>query len=374
MIAPNLVNPYYQRYSIGFQRELPGKVTLDVSYVGSQGRKLFLQEDYNPLVRPELRITPAGFTGTPTLRLDNTQGGRTVRTNGGSSSYNSAQFEVRRRFSNSFLFTAAYTRSKFISNGDEVFGNSAGSNTAGQAVPTIFVGSRPERAVSNFDRPNRASFTYVYDVPFFREQRGLVGHALGGFEIAGVTTFESGTPFTVFNGFDADGLGGGLDRPNFNPNGQRGVRAVPVVDANNFITGYINPEVIIGRTSSGSPIFQPIDPNTAQFIINPAFVAGASGSVARTGTLGRNTERSNGFRNTNLTLLKRTKFGESKSIEARAELFNAFNHPNFSVGAGGSGSIASTANALTQGFFLNPDTVNTSGGGRVVRYQVKLIF
>lgn len=379
LIAPNLVNPYYQRYSIGFQRELPGKITLDASYVGSQGRKLFLQEDYNPLVRPELRITPAGFTGTTTGRLDNTQGGRTVRTNGGSSSYNSAQFELRRRFSNNFLFTAAYTRSKFISNGDEIFGNSAGSNTpfqntAFQAVPTVFVGSRPERAVSNFDRPNRASFTYVFDVPFFREQRGFVGRALGGFEIAGVTTFESGTPFTVFNGFDADGLGGAFDRPNVNPNVRNNLRAVPVVNANNFITGYINPEVIIGRTASGSPIFQPIDPSTARFVVNPAFVIGAAGSVARTGTLGRNTERSPGFRNTNLTLLKRTKFGESKSIEARAELFNAFNHPNFSVGAGGSGSIASIANALTQGFFLNPDTVNTSGGGRVVRYQVKLIF
>ncbi|MFN2453227.1 MAG: carboxypeptidase regulatory-like domain-containing protein [Pyrinomonadaceae bacterium] len=374
LIAANLVNPYYQRYSIGFQRELPGKVTLDVSYVGSQGRKLFLTEDYNPLVRPELRITPAGFTGTPTLRLDNTQGPRTVRTNGGSSSYNSAQFEVRRRFSSNFLFTAAYTRSKFLSNGDEVFGNGTATNSAGQAVPTIFVGSRPERALSNFDRPNRTSFTYVFDVPFFKDQRGAVGRLLGGFEIAGVTTFESGTPFTVFNIFDADGLGGGLDRPNFNPNGQRGVRAVPVVDANNFITGYINPEIIIGRTSSGSPIFQPIDPNTAQFIVNPAFVAGLPGSVARTGSLGRNTERSPGFRNTNLTLLKRTRVGETTSIEARAELFNAFNHPNFGTGAGGTGSINSSANTLTQGFFLNPDTVNTSGGGRVVRYQVKLIF
>ncbi len=386
LIAPNLVNPYYQRYSIGFQRELPGKITLDVSYVGSQGRKLFLQEDLNPLVRPDLRITPAGFTGSTTCapgtagclitgRLDNLQGARTVRGNGGSSSYNSGQFELRRRFSNSFLFTAAYTRSKFISNGDEVFGNSTGTNSPGQAVPTVFVGSRPERALSNFDRPNRTSLTYVYDVPFLREQRGLVGHLLGGFEIAGVTTFESGTPFTVFNIFDADGIGGGLDRPNFNPNGQRGVRAVPQVDTNNFITGYINPEVIIGRTSSGSPIFQPIDPNTAQFIINPAFVIGAAGSVPRTGTLGRNTQRSPGFRNTNLTLLKRTRLsGESRSIEARAELFNAFNHPNFGIGAGGTGSINSSANTLTQGFFLNPDTVNTGGGARTIRYQVKLIF
>ncbi len=176
-----------------------------------------------------------------------------------------------------------------------------------------------------------------------------------------------GVPFTVFNIFDADGVGGGLDRPTLNPNGQRGVRAVPQVDANNFITGYINPEIIIGRTATGSPIFQPIDPATAQFIVNPAFVPGLAGSVVRVGDLPRNSERSEGIKNTNLTLLKRTRISESVFFETRVEMFNAFNTPQFGAGS-------SSANALTQGFFLNPDTVNSSGGGRSIRYQLKLSF
>jgi hypothetical protein len=185
-------------------------------------------------------------------------------------------------------------------------------------------------------------------------------------------------PFTVTNGFDADGIGGaGADRPTFNPNGQRGVRAVPQVNAQGFITGYVNPEIIIGFNPCNTPgctptpIFSPINPNTAQFIVNPAFVPGLAGSVVRVGNLGRNTERTPSVYNTNLTLLKRTRiFGERTFLEGRVELFNAFNQPNFP----GTGLITSNANSLTQGFFLNPDTSNTSGGGREVRYQVKLTF
>lgn len=398
LIDPNLENPYYQRWSLGFQRELPYDIVLDISYVGSKGTNLYINEDANPQVRPELRtpltapagyptcaigstltaanaippLFPAGSLCPITGRLDNLQGARTVRTNGGDSNYHSGQLEVRRRFADNFLVTGSYTFSKLINNADEVFAVGIATGTSVSAIPAVFGGQANERALSVDDRTHRAAFTYVIESPWFKNQQGIVGRLLGGFQFSGVTTFESGVPFTVFNGFDADGIGGNNDRPTFNPNGQRGVRAVPLVDANNNITGYINPEIVLTRNAAGQPLtFAPIDPNTAQFIVNPAFVAGASGSVVRIGNLGRNTERSPSVYNTNLTLLKRTRlFGERMFLEARTELFNAFNTPNFPS----SGSIASTASSLTQGFFLNPDTISTSGGGRVIRYQVKLIF
>lgn len=377
LLDPNLVNPYYQRYSLGIQRELPFNVILDVSYVGSKGTHLFINEDANPLVRPELRVTPAGVTTGLTNRLDNLQGQRTVRTNGGDSNYNSGQIEVRRRFANNFLLTGSYTFSKLINNADEVFGVGLGStNGSLSAIPAVFGGQANDRGLSVDDRTHRASFTYVAESPFFRTQQGALGRIFGGFQLSGVTSYESGVPFTVTNGFDADGIGGTADRPTLNPNGQRGVRAVPVVDANNFITGYVNPEIIIGYNPCNTPnctptpIFSPIDPNTAQFIVNPAYVAGLAGSVVRVGNLGRNTERTPSVFNTDLTLLKRTRISETVFFEARAELFNAFNHPSFP----GTGLISTGANAQTQGFFLNPDTSNTSGGGRVIRYQFKLVF
>lgn len=372
LIDPNLENPYYQRWSLGLQRELPFDVVMDVSYVGSKGTNLYLNEDANPLVRPELRVTPAGVTTGLTGRLDNLQGGRTVRTNGGDSNYHSGQLEVRRRFTNNFLVTGSYTFSKLINNADEVFAVGISTATSVSAVPAVYGGQRGERGLSVDDRTHRAAFTYVLESPYFKQQEGFIGRVLGGFQFSGVTTFESGVPYSVFNGFDSDGIGGNNDRPTYNPNGQRGVRAVPVVDANNFIIGYINPEIVLTRNAAGQPLtFAPIDPNTAEFIVNPAYVAGATGSVVRTGNLGRNTERSPSVSLTNLTLLKRTRlFGERVFLEARTELFNAFNTPNFPS----SGTIASTASALTQGFFRNPDTISTSGGGRVIRYQVKLVF
>lgn len=396
LIDPNLVNPYIQRYSIGIQRELPFKIVMDLSYVGSKGTKLYVTEDSNPLVRPELRSAiPTGYpnctiggtvsaaqataqfpAGSPcpiTGRLDNIQGSRQTRTNGGSSSFNSGQLSVSRRFSGNFQITGAYTFSKFISNADEVFATGFGSAlTPLYAIPAPLGGARNERSLSIFDRTHRAVFSYVVESPFFRDQKGFIGKLLGGYQLTGVTTFESGAPFTVFAGTDMDGVGGAFDRPVFNPNGQRGVRAVAQVDANNNITRFINPEVVTARNTQGAPTdFATIDPNAAQFIVYPNYVPGASGSVVRTGTLGRNTERSPGINNFDLTLLKRTRVSERIAIEARADLFNAFNHPQFPGVAAG---ISSTANALTQGFFLNPDTVNTTGGGRVVRYQVKLIF
>lgn len=395
LIDPNLVNPYYQRYSLGIQRELPFKLVMDLSYVGSKGTKLYVTEDGNPSVRPELRsAVPAGYPtctigGTVTAaqattqfpagslcpitgRLDNIQGSRQVRTNGGGSSYNSGQLSVTRRFTNSFQVTGAYTYSKLISNADEVFATGFGSTTALFSIPAILGGERNERALSIFDRTHRAVFSYVIQSPFFKEQKGFIGRALGGFQLTGVTTFESGAPFTIFAGTDMDGIGGALDRPVYNASGQRGVRAVAQVDANNNITRFINPEIVTARNSTGAPTdYATIDPNTAQYIVYPNYVPGASGSVVRTGTLGRNTQRSPGINNFDLTVLKRTRVSEKIFIETRADFFNAFNHPQF---PGASSGIASTANALTQGFFLNSDTVNTTGGGRTVRYQVKLIF
>lgn len=373
LIDPNLVNPYYQRWSLGFQRQLPFKLVMDASYVGSKGTKLFINEDSNPTVRPELRITPINpGTGLPVTtglsnRLDNIQGGRTVRTNGGDSNYHSGQFELRRRFTNSFQVSGAYTFSKFISNADEVFVAGLGSGgTSFFAVPAIFGGSKIDRSVSIFDRTHRASITYIVESPFFDKQQGFAGRLLGGFQIAGITTFESGVPFTVFNGFDSDGIAG-ANRPDYNPNGRRGVRAIPVVNSQNVITGYVNPEVITGFTPAGAPIYQAINPNDAEFIVNPSYVAGLTGSVVRVGNLGRNTERSKGINNFDVTVLKRTRLTEKIYVDARAEIFNALNHPQF-------GSGNNVANEFSQGLFLQPINPTTSGGARSIRYQVKLVF
>ena len=387
LVVGNLVNPYYQRWSAGFQRALPGNLVIDASYVGSKGTKLYLNEDLNPSVpavaspfHPGIqRITPAAFTGSTTCtpnttgclisgRLDNLQGSRLIRTNGGSSSYHSAQLLVTRRFTNGFSLTSAYTWSKLMDNASEVF-TVADTNLPQQAsFPAIFGGQALERAVSFFDRPHRFSLTYVYELPFMRSQQGFVGHLLGGFQISGVTTFESGVPLTVVNGQDADSIGGNLDRPDFNPSGQPGVRAVPAIatatpNACKVAAGtlfYTNPD------AGGACI----NPATAQYI-------GLLAGTGRRGSLGRNTLRTPGQNNWNLNILKRVNVGEGKFFELRTEFYNVFNHPQYgtaSVSPFSPGSTGVPANVFTSagGQFLHPEF--SDGGGRVIRYQLKFSF
>ena len=123
--------------------------------------------------------------------------------------------------------------------------------------------------------------------------------------------------------------------------------------------------MVVGSVTSTSAAA--INPLTAEYIVNPAYVPGLAGSVARFGTLGRNTVRAIGINNWDITVLKRTKVSEGIAIETRAEFFNALNHPQYGGGD-------NTANAITQGLFLQPINRTTSGGGRVIRYQVKLVF
>ncbi len=367
LVDPNLVNPYYQRWSLGVQRELGSQLMVDVSYVGSKGTKLFANEDRNPLVPAALRITPPGYTGAISGRIDNLQGSRTIRANSGSSIYHAAQAQVSRRFSKGLGITGSYTYSKLIDNGSEIFASAGLVNSSLPIIPLVLGGERNDRGVSLFDRTHRAVFTYVYDLPFMREQKGFLGHVIGGWQISGVTTFESGVPFTVGNGLDANGVAGNNDRPNFNPNGRPGVRAVPVVDNTGAITGYTNPD-------ANNAV---IDPSTARYIGLPAFNPSQPNSRQRTGTLGRNTERTKGINNFDFSLQKQIRMTESTSLQFRAEVFNIFNHPQYgtaSISPFSPTSAGPSATVFTSptGRFLQPQFGD--GGGRVIRYLLKLTF
>ncbi|MDX6694901.1 MAG: hypothetical protein QOF02_2504 [Blastocatellia bacterium] len=376
--APNLVNPYYQRWSAGFQRALPFKIVMDASYVGSKGTRLFANEDLNPTIPAAQVRVPAGYTG-PALgaagsrlvaRLDPLQGARLTRTNGGSSIYHSGQLQVTRRFADNFMLTGAYTWSKLIDNASEVFGTAGNNAPQNQARPTILFSERLDRAVSLFDRRHRLSLTYGYVIPFFRDQHGFAGHLLGGFELTGVTNFESGAPLNVFNGIDSDGIGGNFDRPDFNPAGQVGVRAVPAT-----ATAALNPcSVAVGATYYTNPDAAGacINPSAAQYI-------GIATGAGRTGNLGRNTLVTPGTNNWNVNIMKRTKITENTRLEFRTEFYNIFNHPQYTQGsvspfspAGGSVSANVFNSVATE--FLNPNTRLSDGGGRVIRYQLKFIF
>ena len=365
-VSKNLVNPYYQRWSATIQRELRSGMLLDVGYVGSKGTKLFVTEDANPNVTPDLRVpVPANVsTSTRQPRVDPLQGQRLVRTNGGSSTYHAAQLELKRRFASGFSFNVAYTFSKLIDNASEIFSLGNTASLQNTSVPAIFGGLQIDKGISFFDRTHRMVFTYEYELPFSKSQHGVFGHAAGGWEILGLTTYESGGPYSVLNGQDADGLGGSaFDRPDFNPLGRPGVRAKP--DAASP-TGYVNPDANNA----------PIDPSQARYI---GIAANTGSTRHRPGNLGRNTERGPDLKNWDLNIIKNTRISERVNLEFRSEFYNIFNTPMYgkvSVSPFAPSQDAQTieANVFNSpaGQFLNERLQD--GGGRVIRWQLWLRF
>lgn len=370
LLSKDLRNPYYQRWSFGIQRELSGGFILDAAYVGSKGTGLYIEEELNPLLtNPARRVLPAGYATLDELqaatpyklqtRLDPLQGARSIRTNNGHSSYHSGQFQLTKRFTKDFGFSAAYTWSKMLDNSSEL--SLYNNSTQVSAVPSPFGGLALEKGRSLFDRPYRFVLTFNYLLPFRKQQNGIIGRVLGGWQVSSITTLESGVPFNVSNGADADGLGGS-DRPDLNPAGRAGVRARPDGTSS---TGYVNPDVL---DSSGRPV--PIDPREARYIGLPA-------NIGRTGTAGRNLERTPGIRNVDANLFKSLKLGERLNLEIRGEFYNLFNHPQYGYPSVSpfTSSITTPASNVTgslSGQFLNYAIMD--GGARVVRYNLTLRF
>ncbi|MBI2685660.1 MAG: TonB-dependent receptor [Acidobacteria bacterium] len=365
LVIGNLVNPYAQRFSAGIQREVAAGTIVDVSYVGSKGTRLFVNEELNPVVPSSLSIAPSTPTPIPATRLnsryDALQGRRAIRTNGGSSIYHGLQTSANRRFSKGLQAGIAYTWSKALDNGSEIFVyNSAPSSSQ---IPAIFGGQKLERGLSLFDRTHRLSFNYYYELPFMKAQRGVPGRVIGGWAVSGFTAFETGVPLTVLNGVDADGWdGSGSDRPELNPAGRPGVRAKICTTS---ATGYCNPEA--GNAA--------IDPKDARYIQRRAF---AGTAPLPSGNAARNTERVPGIKNWNINLFKAVQVTERFRFEFRTEFYNAFNTPQYTTPSvspfapSAQGLVGNSVSATPDGRFLRPEFLD--GGGRVIRYQLKLVF
>lgn len=368
LVYKNLTNPYYMRFSGGFQRQLPGNIVLDASYVGSRGMDLFAQEDLNPVVPSSLQRFPAGYSAANlpqnwiTNRLDPLQGARNIRTNGGNSKYHSGQLNVSRRFTSGITFNVAYTRSKNLDNSSDIFATTGNGLTSVAARPAILGGQRLEQSVSLYDRPNRVAITAFYELPFYKSQNGLVGHVLGGWQLSGFYVMESGAPLNILSGLDGDGLGGNTaDRPNYNPSGAPGTRAT---QNSSSPTGFVNPDANNA----------PIDPNQAMYI---AVTCPAGPNPCPSGTLGRFTTRTPRQNNFDTSLSKSINLTERMHLEFRADAFNLFNHRQYGIASispfdSGTTNIGVNVTNTQAGRFLNPGFAN--GGARVLRYQLKFVF
>jgi outer membrane receptor protein involved in Fe transport len=331
-LEKNFHNPYTERFSFGFERELPGQSLLDVSYVGAESHRLTVRADLNPQLPSNLRLHP-DF------------GPRTVRTSQGNSAYHALQARLDRRFTHGFQLTGAYTWSKAIDSASDGIGQNGNQSGAG-SVPSVPIdqgGLKLDRGLSDFDRGQRLTILYLWEIP--GPSKRWWKETLGGWYIAGITTFQSGTPYTVLNGIDRNNDTWLSDRPDIsNPKASLLSRAVP---SERCTTGYSNP-----------------DTNAC---VDPAVVHWVEGmGFPNRATVGRNTLHTNGTNNFDLSVLKTFPIAERKRLEFRGEAQNAFNHPQFVQVP--QRDVFNTRPAR----FLNRDF--TDGGIRSMWVQVKLLF
>ena len=284
---PTFKVPSYQDYNISVQHELMHNTVLEVGYVGTKGTHLLGDMNIN---QPTLAARLANPTVDANALVPYPGYQAIVSRNPVfTSNYNSLQVSLNRRFSKGLTLGAAYTWSKLLTN-----------NPQDRSLGVADAYNLDENyGLSTLNTPQIFVLSYVYDLPFYRNQTGLVGHVLGGWEISGITNFQSGQSTTVTQG--------GVD---------------PFANAANNNSGL---NLARGATAQirTDLVGDPHGPKTVTEFFNTAAFVQASGHF---GTERPGTVLGPGFQLWDISLIKNIRFAERASLQLRLESFNAFNH------------------------------------------------
>jgi hypothetical protein len=325
VVADDFRSPQADQFSLELQRQLWQNVALRVGYVGTFGKDLFQTLDGNPR-QP--------FS---TQRVDPTRGVIRLRANTAESWYHSLQTGLEKRLSGGLSAGVHYTWSKYLDTASEIFNPSSGEVAVSQDSFDI----KADKGRSSYDRPHRLTGNFVWEFPWLREQSGVLGKILGGWQFGSFFTFQSGAPFTVLNGADPtgalagiDGLVGNAIRPNINTD----------LDLSNMTIEEI-------LDAGGASLFRRLCGNVS-----------ATCAGERVGNVGRNTLRADGIGNVDVSLVKNTRLHGSQNIQIRIDMFNATNTRNFGIP---DGRVNSTN-------FLNQWA--TDGGNRRIWVALRYMF
>lgn len=325
----NMCDSYTQQWNLNIQKKLPGNVLVDVGYVGSKGTKLIVTLAGNQPIQLFAPNTPG--LASLNARRPNTAYARTMAIDKsiGNSIYHALQTKVERRSANGLTFLTAYTWSKSISGPADIGGQVGGGGFIG-TVQDIY-NLAPERSISGFDQTHRFVQTIIYDVPFFRNTRGVKRQVLDGWQLSGIGTLQSGFAAAVTNNVDTTATGKNS-----------------------------RPDLLAGQNGNlpSSERTWKRWFNTSAFAAAPL---GRFGNSPRTGAF-----RLPGAITQDFSITKQFKIGESRRFEFRTEIFNLFNHFN--------------PDPNTVDLALNSQTFGSIGGGvrgittRVIQLGAKLNF
>ncbi|HEV2350684.1 MAG TPA: TonB-dependent receptor [Terriglobia bacterium] len=307
-LDPNLRLPYAQDWNLSVERSFGADWLLEVGYVGTKGTKLprFI-EDNPSLPQPgetwsaqQSNIDAQRINCLPTVAGNCNYSSVGLITGSANSTYHALEASLRKRFDHGVSLLASYTFSKSI---DDV----SSFNITGSASQPVAgendLAQNPfdlaaERGRSMFDARHRAVLSYQWEIPYFRQSGHWSHQVLGNWQVNGITTFMSGTPFTVEDqsySYGAPEISGfSAFRPNLLSNPNHGPKTV--------------------QEWFNTSAFQAI-PMSAP--------AGTYGSE------GRNVVEGPGLAQWDFSAIKNIRVAESKDLQFRAEFFNLFNRTNF---------------------------------------------
>jgi hypothetical protein len=310
-IDPNLKVSYSMNFSLGVQRELPHGFFVEATYVGNQGRHLVRQPDLN---QPSFAALTANAPPGPNVNLNALRPykgytGILFRVSDANSNYNGLQLYAAKRKGDLEL-TAAYTWSKTLT---DTSGNGDGLDVGEDPFNRHY-----NYGPASFDRRSIFVTTYDYHLPFFRSLEGVGRALLDGWEVSGITRFQSGGYFTVIantaiGNRRADYIGG------------------PVLLPNKGADGWINP------------------------------AAFAAAPLGRRGSGGVGMVQGPSLQTWDFSGRKQVAISERFTLRLQVDFFNAFNHTNLRAP-----SLTSTSTGF--------GTITTAGPGRNIQLGMKLNF
>jgi outer membrane receptor protein involved in Fe transport len=320
VVSRNLRLPYAQDWNLNIQRSFGADWLFQISYVGTTGVRLprFIEGDpaiYVPGINPNTNqpySTTSNvnqrrlYSGCTLAQPDNCVYGSVGEIASiANSSYNALEASLRKRFSHGLSFLASYTWAHSI---DDV----SSFNITGSASQPVAgendLAQNPfdlaaERGRSMFDARHRFVLSYQWSLPFLQHSDNWYGHVLGNWQLNGIVTAMSGTPFTVFDSNDVSLQGQAPEISGFSSNRPN-------------VVGNPNSGPRTGAQWFNVNAFQKItqDPNSP---------------VEQFGNEGRNAVQGPGYVNWDFSAFKNIQLTESKQLQFRGELFNVLNHTNF---------------------------------------------
>ncbi len=272
--AIQAVDPHFKSgrvlsYNFNIQHEVFGTV-LQATYVGSQGRHLRLNGDWNQGINGVRPIS--GFSSI------------NINESASSSNYNGLWLSANKRLAKGLTFQTSYAFSKSID-----------INSVGSSNPQMqdFRNFKAERALSDFDARHRFVLSGVYLLPM-TGRSGFTKRLYEGWSVAPIVNLQSGNPFSPIVPLQPTGSSGSLE-------------------------AFDRPDYVGGQSLLVA------NPDPSQWINKAAFVRHIGGF----GNAGRNILTSPGFQDVDFSVAKNTAITERVSLQFRAEAFNILNHPNF---------------------------------------------